>query len=113
MLDDVAITQASTVFAISSANPSVKSLDLFKKAMKVGKDHISAVINTLILAYTGAALPLVLLLSIGDEVQTGYIASIEIVAEEIVRTLVSSSGLVLAVPITTIISIFLIKKSSS
>src|SRR3989304_635323 len=62
ILDDVAVTQSSTVFSIASANSSLKGMPLYKKAMSVGKDHISAVINTLVLAYTGAALPLALLL---------------------------------------------------
>lgn len=110
VLDDVAITQASAVFTLASTKVSITRWDLFRKAMIVGKDHISAVINTLILAYTGAALPLVLLLSIGGNVQIGYTASLEIVAEEIVRTLVSSAGLVLAVPATTFVAVLLAKR---
>lgn len=109
ILDDIAITQASTVFTLASTKTSLTRWEIFRKAMAVGKDHISAVINTLILAYTGAALPLVLLLSIGNNVHVGYTASLEIVAEEIVRTLVSSSGLVLAVPITTLVAVLLAK----
>lgn len=105
VLDDIAVTQASIVFTLFSANPSMTSWEAFKKAMWVGKDHISAVINTLVLAYTGAALPLVLLFSF-YKIQAGYVVSIEIVAEEIVRTLISSTGLVLAVPITTFIAAF-------
>ncbi len=110
VLDDVAITQASAVFTLKSAKTSLSRWDLFRKAMIVGKDHISAVINTLILAYTGAALPLVLLLAIGDNTQIGYTASLEIVAEEIVRTLVSSAGLVLAVPATTFVAVMLAQR---
>lgn len=110
VLDDVAITQASTVFALHSVDSRIKHWELYKKAMEVGKDHSSAVINTLVLAYTGAALPLVLLLSMGTDTNSANIMSIEIVAEEIVRTLISTSGLILAVPITTMVAVFFAKR---
>lgn len=110
VLDDIAITQASIVSELASANRSLSPWQLFRKSMAVGKDHISAVVNTLILAYTGAALPLVLLLSIGSGMPAGFVVSIEAVSEEIVRTLIASSGLVLAVPATTFISIFFLKR---
>lgn len=109
VLDDVAVTQASTVFNLISINPELHGLALFRKAMAVGKDHISAVVNTLVLAYTGAALPLVLLLFY-RKVPLDYFISMEIVAEEIVRTLVSSAGLLLAVPLTTVAAVLLAKR---
>ena len=108
VIDDVAVTQASTVFNLVSVDSNLRGLALFKKAMVVGKDHISAVINTLVLAYTGAALPLILLLSLRG-VSGSYFASMEIVSEEIIRTLVSSSGLLLAVPLTTLVAVLLLK----
>ena len=108
VLDDVAVTQASTVFNISSINPSLSKINLFKKAMIVGKDHISAVINTLVLAYVGASLPLILLLSLRN-MPIDYFVSFEMVSEEIVRTLIASSGLLLAVPLTTAIAVFFCK----
>ena len=77
--------------------------------MALGRDHISAVVNTLVLAYTGASLPLVLLFFLGDY-PIGYLVSNELIAEEIVRTLVASAGLVLAVPITTLVAVTLFKK---
>lgn len=113
VLDDIAITQASTVYTINSVDPTISRWKLYGKAMSVGRDHVSAVINTLIMAYTGAALPLVLLLSIGNGAGFGNIISIEMVAEEIVRTLVSSLGLVLAVPITTIVAVLFINKEKT
>ena len=70
----------------------------------MGKDHISAVINTLVLAYTGAALPLTLLFSL-HSAPIQYITSLEFVTEEIVRTVISSAGLVLAVPLTTLVAV--------
>ena len=104
VLDDVAITQASTVFSLASVDYSLRGLRLFRKSMEVGQDHISAVVNTLVLAYTGAALPLVLLLSL-RKVPVEYFISVEIVAEEIARTLIASSGLLLAVPMTAAIAV--------
>lgn len=109
ILDDIAITQASIVLSLSSANPVLRGFDLFKKAMDIGRDHISAVVNTLVLAYTGAALPTLLLFNL-ISLPGGYVLSADVIAEEVVRTLISTSGLIMAVPLTTIITIFLIKK---
>lgn len=109
VLDDVAAIQSSVVFSLARANPGLRGLKLFKEAMHVGKDHISAVVNTLVLAYTGASLPVILLLSI-QKMPLDYLVSLEIVAEEIARTLISSSGLLLAVPLTTIIAVFMVDK---
>jgi uncharacterized membrane protein len=104
VLDDVAVVQSSVVFSLTKTDPELRGAKLFREAMRVGKDHISAVVNTLVLAYTGASLPLILLLSL-QKMSPDYFASTEIVAEEILRTLVSSSGLLLAVPLTTIIAV--------
>ena len=109
VLDDVAITQASVVSELVSTDSSLSKSQLFKKAMSLGKDHISAVINTLILAYTGASLPLVMLFFLGNY-PLGYVVSNELIAEEILRTLIASSGLVLAVPLTTLVAVILFKK---
>jgi uncharacterized membrane protein len=109
VLDDVAVIQSSVVFSLSRANSEFRGAKLFREAMRVGKDHISAVVNTLVLAYTGASLPLILLLSL-QNMSPGYFASTEVVAEEILRTLVSSSGLLLAVPLTTIIAVFVVDR---
>lgn len=109
VLDDIAITQASVVSELVATDPTLDRPKLFKKAMALGRDHISAVVNTLVLAYTGASLPLVLLFFLGDY-PIGYLISNELIAEEIVRTLVASSGLVLAVPITTFVAVILFKR---
>ena len=110
VIDDVAAIQSSVVFSLAEADPTLRGLKLYKKAMKVGKDHISAVVNTLVLAYTGASLPLILLLYI-QEMPLKYLVSLEVVAEEIARTLISSSGLLLAVPLTTIIAVMMANKN--
>lgn len=109
VLDDVAAIQSSVVFSLAKTNPDLRGLKLFREAMHVGKDHISAVVNTLVLAYTGASLPVILLLSI-QKMPLDYLISLEIIAEEVARTLISSSGLLLAVPLTTIIAVFMIDK---
>jgi uncharacterized membrane protein len=109
ILDDIAVTQASTVLVLVAATPSIPRWDLFRKAMGVGKDHISAVINTLVLAYTGAALPLTLLFSF-YAAPLKYITSLEFVTEEIVRTMISTAGLVIAVPLTTLVAVFLVNR---
>lgn len=110
VLDDVAAIQSSVVFSLASANPNLRGLKLFREAMYVGRDHISAVVNTLVLAYTGASLPLILLFSLRG-MSADYFVSIEMVAEEIARTLISSSGLLLAVPLTTLIAVLIANRN--
>lgn len=111
VLDDIAITQAATVFSLARTDPRLTRMQLFVRAMDVGRDHISAVINTLVLAYTGAALPLVLLVSM-RKFPLSFVINGEIVAEEIMRTLISSTGLVLAVPATTLIAAYMAKRNA-
>jgi len=103
VLDDVTVSQSAIVFQLKKVNSNMKSGQLYKKAMDVGKDHISSMVNTLVLVYTGASLPL-LLLFIDNPHPFLEVINYEILADEIVRTLVGSIGLVLAVPITTFIA---------
>lgn len=103
VLDDITISQSAIVQQLKAANPRLKPGELYVKAMAVGKDHIASMVNTLILVYTGAALPL-LLLFIDNPHPFSEVINYEIIADEIVRTLVGSIGLVLAVPITTLIA---------
>jgi uncharacterized membrane protein len=100
VLDDVTISQASTVLALRRANPALRLRRLFALAMDVGRDHVSATVNTLVLAYVGAALPILLLFSAAD-LGVADAMNLEVVAKEIVATLVGSIGLIAAVPITT------------
>lgn len=100
VLDDVTISQASTVLALRRANPGLRARRLFGLALDVGRDHVSATVNTLVLAYVGAALPILLLFSAAD-LGFGDALNLEVVAKEIVATLVGSIGLIAAVPITT------------
>jgi uncharacterized membrane protein len=100
VLDDLVITQASAVLELHIANPRLAFGDLYRRSMHIGQDHVAATINTLVLAYTGAALPLLLLVSLAGE-QLGVFLNREFVAEEVLRTLVGSLGLMTAVPLTT------------
>ncbi|WP_405681506.1 YibE/F family protein [Streptomyces sp. NBC_01238] len=100
VLDDVTVTQTSAVWELHQANPMMGARGLYKAGIRIGRDHIASVVNTLVLAYAGAALPLLLLFSIARS-SVGTVANSELVAEEIVRTLVGSIGLVASVPVTT------------
>jgi uncharacterized membrane protein len=106
VLDDVTISQSSTVMALRGANPGLGFRQLFALAMRVGRDHVSATVNTLVLAYVGASLPLLLLFSSG-ELGVLDVLNLELVAKEIVATLVGSIGLIAAVPITTALAVAL------
>ncbi|MCX3058534.1 YibE/F family protein [Streptomyces beihaiensis] len=100
VLDDVTVTQTSAVWELHEANPTMGWRGLYRSAIRIGRDHIASVVNTLVLAYAGAALPLLLLFSIARS-SVVDVANSELVAEEIVRTLVGSIGLVASVPVTT------------
>ncbi|MFI9601798.1 YibE/F family protein [Streptomyces sp. NPDC052043] len=100
VLDDVTVTQTSAVWELHEANPAMGWRGLYRAGIRIGRDHIASVVNTLVLAYAGAALPLLLLFSIAQS-SMSTVATSELVAEEIVRTLVGSIGLVASVPVTT------------
>ena len=103
VLDDITVSQAAIVQQLKEANPKLKWRQLFLRAMNVGQDHIASMINTLVLVYTGAALPLMLLF-IDNPHPFSEIVNYQMIAEEIVRTLVGSIGIILAVPITTLLA---------
>lgn len=100
VLDDVTVTQVSAVWELRSADPTMPTDVLARRALRIGRDHISSTVNTLFLAYAGASLPLLLLFTEAGQ-GFGDIATREVVAVEIVRSLVGSIGLVSAVPIST------------
>ena len=107
VLDDVTVTQAATVEELHDADPRAGRLAVAGRAMNVGRSHIAATVNTLVLAYVGASLPLIILFAAGRQ-DPGLIVSGEIVAVEVVRALTGSIGIVAAVPITTAIAVSLI-----
>lgn len=102
-LDDVTVTQAAVVWELRAAEPAMGRAELIRAGLRIGTDHVAAAVNTLVLAYAGAALPLLLLFSESGQ-SLGSVANSEIVATEIVRALVGSIGLVLAVPIATLLA---------
>ncbi|HEV2819339.1 MAG TPA: YibE/F family protein [Solirubrobacteraceae bacterium] len=103
VLDDVTVSQASTVMALRRADPTQGTRQLYSAALTVGRDHVGATVNTLVLAYVGAALPILLLFST-QEIGVGTAVQREAVAEEIVATLVGSIGLIAAMPLTTVLA---------
>lgn len=111
VLDDVTVSQSSTVLALRASNPGQSFRELFTLAMSVGRDHVSATVNTLVLAYVGASLPLLLIFSSSE---LGFLEAVnlELIAKEIVATLVGSIGLIAAVPITTALAALLAGRMS-
>ena len=110
-LDDVTIAQTSIVNELYEINDKISFRELYSRGLRVGKDHIASMINTLILVYTGASLPLLILLT-NSEFSVRFMLNSEIIAVEIVRTLVGSIGLILAVPITTAIASWGVSKGN-
>lgn len=106
VLDDLVISQASSVFELFAANNSLSFSFLFKRAMNIGRDHAAATVNTLVLAYAGASLPMLLLFTISNQ-NPAMLINISFIAEEIVRTLVGSIGLFISIPITTALAALL------
>ncbi|MCK2218846.1 YibE/F family protein [Actinomadura sp. ATCC 31491] len=100
VLDDVTVTQAVTVGELARADPAAGFTRLYRSAMRVGRAHIASVINTIILAYAGASLPLLLLFSLGSQ-PLGEVLTTPVVAQEIVRSIAGTLGLISAVPVTT------------
>lgn len=99
-IDDITVTQASAVWELRSADPTMSRRRLLRSGMRIGRDHVASTVNTLVLAYAGASMPLLVLFVLSDQ-PAGTVANGEIVATEIVRTLVGSLGLIASVPITT------------
>lgn len=110
VLDDVTVSQVSTVAALRQANPDLSSRKLYSQAIGVGRDHVAAAVNTLVLAYAGAALPLLLVFAQGS-LPLGRMLTGEVVAAEVVRMLVGSIGLILSVPITTALAALLLTRT--
>lgn len=100
VLDDVTVTQASAVWELHAANPTFGFVALYRSAVRIGRDHIASTVNTLVLAYAGASLPLLILFTLANR-PLGEALTGEVIAVEIVRTLVGSIGLIASVPLTT------------
>jgi uncharacterized membrane protein len=111
VLDDLVIGQSSAVFQLFSSNPALTFSGLFKRAMVIGRDHVAASVNTLILAYAGESLPMLLLFSVTN-VDFKLALNVSYIAEEIVRALAGTTGLFLSVPIATFLACLMIPGES-
>jgi uncharacterized membrane protein len=103
-LDDVTVTQTTAVWELRAADPGLRGAALFRSAMRIGRDHVASAVNTLVLAYAGTTLPLLLLFSVAQR-GIGDVLTTQVIATEVVRTLVGSIGLVAAVPVTTAVAV--------
>ena len=111
-IDDMTVTQASAVWELRSTDPGISRRSLLRSGMRIGRDHVASTVNTLVLAYAGASMPLLILFVLSDQ-SFGSVANSEVIATEIVRTLVGSIGLVASVPITTWLAVTLAGPSGS
>ena len=107
VLYDAAIGQAVSVDELRRAAPDLSSFEIFKRAMRIGREHVGALVNTLAIAYVGVSLPLLLLFYVSNTGSALLVLNKELFATEVVRALIGSIGLVLAVPITTAIAIWI------
>jgi uncharacterized membrane protein len=111
-LDDVTVTQTTAVWELRAADPQRSALDLFRSAMRIGRDHVASAVNTLVLAYAGTTLPLLLLFSVAQR-GLGDVLTTQVIATEVVRTLVGSIGLVASVPVTTAVAVAVATRDGS
>ncbi len=107
-LDDVTVTQAATVLELSARNHDLSTKQLTMSGLRVGREHIASTVNTLLLAYAGSSIPLLLLFAVSEQ-SLGDVANSELIAIELVRTLCGSIGLVAALPITTYLAALLMR----
>jgi uncharacterized membrane protein len=112
VLNDVTITQASAIWQLSEVSPDVTWRELYTRGMAVGRDHIASTVYTIVFAYAGAALPLLLLFELYSQPPLVTLFS-SAVAEEVIRTLVAAIALVLAVPVTTAVGAFFAKAANT
>lgn len=108
-IDDITVTQASAIWELRSADPSMSRRRLSRSGLRIGRDHVASTVNTLVLAYAGASMPVLVLFVLSDQ-PASTVANGEIVATEIVRTLVGSLGLIASVPITTWLSVDVVSR---
>ncbi len=108
VLDDIAVTQAAVVTELFNSNKDLTRREVYQKAIRVGREHVGALVNTLVLAYTGASLPLLLHFYMASS-SLSMAINTEFFATEIVRTFVGSIGLVMTVPIVTLLAVIYLK----
>ncbi|MDQ1627816.1 MAG: hypothetical protein QOI54_1560 [Actinomycetota bacterium] len=110
ILNDVTVTQASAVWELHALRPDSSARRLFAGAMRIGRDHIASTVYTIVFAYAGSALPVLLLIDLSQR-PLGTVVTNEALGEEAIRTLVGSIGLVLSVPLTTAVAVALVRFS--
>lgn len=108
VLDDIIVAQVSVVEQLLGVNTKIPKQELYFRALEVGKDHVASLVNTLVLAYAGTSLPLFLLIFVDTGVPLWVKINDQVIAEEVVRTLTGSIGLILAVPLTTLLAVYLL-----
>lgn len=108
VLDDITTAQVATVDELKKANKKLDIVELYKRGLSVGREHIASLVNTLVLAYAGASFPLLLLFTLNQDIPFWVSINSEYLAEEVVRTLVGSTSLILAVPISTFLAAYLL-----
>lgn len=109
-LDDMTVTQVSAVSEMHNARPDYRFAQLWKSAVRIGRDHVASTVNTLALAYVGTSLAVMILFVISKQ-QLQWIANSEAIAVQIVGALVGSVGLIIAVPLSTALCAFVVSQS--
>ncbi len=109
VLDDVTVTQTAAVWELAAADPDASRRSLFRAGLRIGREHVSAAVNTLVLAYAGASLPLLLLFAVSGQGVLDTVTN-ELVAQEVVRALVGGLGIVAAVPVTTVVAALAVRE---
>jgi uncharacterized membrane protein len=110
VLDDVTVTQAATVAELGRANPTYGAVELYRAGSRVGRSHIASVVNTIILAYAGSSLPLLILIVANND-SLGGVVTDQVIAQEIARSIVATLGLIAAVPVTTALAAMTVTRS--
>lgn len=108
VLDDIAVTQSAVVSELYDTNPEMTKKEVYSRAIRIGREHVGALVNTLVLAYTGASLPILLYFKL-SEMNFSSVVNLEIFTTEIVRAIVGSIGLIMTVPIVTMLAVVYLK----
>lgn len=112
VLNDVTITQSATVWELAETSPKASAKELFFRGMRIGRDHIASTVYTIAFAYAGAALPILAIAAMSNQ-GFGVTLSSGEMAEEVIRILIGSIGLVLAIPVTTAIAVMVVKATGT
>jgi uncharacterized membrane protein len=110
--DDICVAQIAIVIELKTLKKDISTSELYERGLNIGRDHVASLVNTLILAYAGANLPLFLMFTINEQVPSWVTLNSEVILEEVIRTLAGSIGLVMAVPISTLVAALAVKRLS-